>query len=486
VKKLFPFIILFLLFFPTMIQPQWINQTLPGENNAILGIDFISSAHGVLGGWGGNPPQQIYGKAFYTYDGGANWISSELPDSTAIMNDVQMINENLCYGVGAYNSSLQKSYVNIKMNKVKQLTSLMEKVYSVDVASQDDSRGLFVESTDGGLTWHPKGNFSDSVYHIFRLSFIDDQTGFVVASSINDSSYAIIKTIDGGDNWYYTYPFQEGLSIEDIQFIDESNGIAVGEMINDTKTGVVLKTSDGGVNWEEHFINELSNISGVAYIDSIDIFIIGMNSNYMGFVYKSSDGGLVWQEIHSYDQFYLLDGIDLLPEQNYLMVFGVATQNVIPFVDVSFDEGNSWSLLPISQFQNYLPINSKMFDTQKWYLIGATFGLEGFVLFTNNSGGLLEEISSFDAEPFKFSLEQNYPNPFNPTTNIRYSISSNRFVNLKVYDVLGNEIASLVNEEKPAGTYKLNWDAGNLPSGVYFYRLKAGSFIKTSKMILLK
>ena len=99
----------------------------------------------------------------------------------------------------------------------------------------------------------------------------------------------------------------------------------------------------------------------------------------------------------------------------------------------------------------------------------------------------------------EFSLSQNYPNPFNPSTNIQYSISSTQFVTLKVYDVLGNEVATLVNEEKSAGSYevKFNTEALNttsLPSGVYFYQLRAGnpstgsgqSFVETKKMILMK
>ncbi len=98
--------------------------------------------------------------------------------------------------------------------------------------------------------------------------------------------------------------------------------------------------------------------------------------------------------------------------------------------------------------------------------------------------------------PQNFKLEQNYPNPFNPSTKIQYEVSSRQFVSLKVYDVLGNEVATLINEEKSVGTYEVEFsaiggsasggDAWNLPSGVYFYRIKAGSYIKTKKMVLLK
>jgi hypothetical protein len=98
--------------------------------------------------------------------------------------------------------------------------------------------------------------------------------------------------------------------------------------------------------------------------------------------------------------------------------------------------------------------------------------------------------------PIYYELFQNYPNPFNPITSIQYAVSSRQFVSLKVYDILGNEIATLVNEEKQPGTYEVEFSAKggsasggndyNLPSGIYFYQLKAGEYINTKKMILLK
>jgi hypothetical protein len=93
-------------------------------------------------------------------------------------------------------------------------------------------------------------------------------------------------------------------------------------------------------------------------------------------------------------------------------------------------------------------------------------------------------------QPDQFSLQQNYPNPFNRSTTIKYSIPTSEFVSLKVFDVLGNEVATLVNEEKPAGVYEVEFrsSVGNvqLASGIYFYRLTSGSFVETKKMQLLK
>ncbi|MHA2101430.1 MAG: T9SS type A sorting domain-containing protein, partial [Candidatus Kariarchaeaceae archaeon] len=88
--------------------------------------------------------------------------------------------------------------------------------------------------------------------------------------------------------------------------------------------------------------------------------------------------------------------------------------------------------------------------------------------------------------PKLYSLSQNYPNPFNPSTIIKYQIPQLSFVTIKVYDVLGSEIITLVNEEKPLGSYEVEFNAANLPSGIYFYRLQAGNFVETKKMVLMK
>jgi hypothetical protein len=102
---------------------------------------------------------------------------------------------------------------------------------------------------------------------------------------------------------------------------------------------------------------------------------------------------------------------------------------------------------------------------------------------------LSEIVTSVEEEtnqPTEFLLSQNWPNPFNPSTKIIYSVPQTSQVQIKVFDVLGNEIETLVNEEKPVGTYEVTWYAEQLPSGVYFYQLKAEEFIDTKKMILIK
>ena len=103
--------------------------------------------------------------------------------------------------------------------------------------------------------------------------------------------------------------------------------------------------------------------------------------------------------------------------------------------------------------------------------------------FNPNITGVVDNLISI---PTNYKLFQNYPNPFNPGTSINYSVPKTQFVSLKVFDILGRQVASLVNEEKPSGNYSIKFNANKLASGLYIYQLKAGEFFKSAKMVLLK
>lgn len=89
-------------------------------------------------------------------------------------------------------------------------------------------------------------------------------------------------------------------------------------------------------------------------------------------------------------------------------------------------------------------------------------------------------------KPARYQITQNYPNPFNPTTNIQFDLPKESFVTLKVYNLLGQELATLVDEKRSAGRYQIQFNGASLPSGIYFYRLTAGDFVPTKKCLLLK
>ncbi|MCZ7609189.1 MAG: T9SS type A sorting domain-containing protein [Ignavibacterium sp.] len=128
--------------------------------------------------------------------------------------------------------------------------------------------------------------------------------------------------------------------------------------------------------------------------------------------------------------------------------------------------------------KSYSFIDSKL-ETGNYNYRLKQIDLDGSFAYSNTINIKIEQ-------PFVFTLDQNYPNPFNPVTSIQYAIANKQFVKLIVYDVLGNEIAVLVNEEKPAGEYKVTFNAAGLPSGVYLYQLKAGEFNSVRKLVLLK
>ncbi len=150
----------------------------------------------------------------------------------------------------------------------------------------------------------------------------------------------------------------------------------------------------------------------------------------------------------------------------------------------SSDNGDNWS-----------PINTGLTDTD---VLALAFNSNGDIFAGTNGGGVFRHVESPTAVeeistriPSSFALEQNYPNPFNPSTLIQYQLQAVSDVELTIYNQLGQEVRTLVNERKPAGTHQIAWhgrDNGGkqLASGVYLYRLKAGSFVKVRKMVLLR
>ncbi len=120
--------------------------------------------------------------------------------------------------------------------------------------------------------------------------------------------------------------------------------------------------------------------------------------------------------------------------------------------------------------------NNKWFGVQQSGL--AVFNEEGVILSAQEN--IIHNVLN------SFELYQNYPNPFNPTTTIKYSIPQESFITLKIYDILGKEITSLVKERKIACNYSINFNAGNFPSGIYFYQLKTHDVVLTKKMVLLR
>ena len=209
----------------------------------------------------------------------------------------------------------------------------------------------------------------------------------------------------------------------------------------------------------------------------------------------------------AYNSFYI--GVDTIPGAGDYFAMKISLENV---GDVATVENISAYLNSLDTSLAVVTVTSQPYygnlapgeisETQGGYgiqispnapdNIQITFGLDiasnGYIFWSDTTSiFIITNVDDISKElPTEFKLNQNFPNPFNPSTKIRYSIPQQSKVLIRVFDVLGNEIETLFNEEKPVGTYEISWYAERLPSGVYFYQLKAGDFIQTKKMVLMK
>lgn len=144
-------------------------------------------------------------------------------------------------------------------------------------------------------------------------------------------------------------------------------------------------------------------------------------------------------------------------------------------------------LLDANTSHTIIPEWTDLTNSQLFVLVdnGNDGTIDDTLFLVNQITGIGDEQGSL-LSPYNYNLEQNYPNPFNPVTKIKYSIAQNNLVSIKIYDILGREVETLVNEEKHAGFYEVEFNASEISSGIYFYKLTSGSFSKTKKMILLK
>ena len=149
---------------------------------------------------------------------------------------------------------------------------------------------------------------------------------------------------------------------------------------------------------------------------------------------------------------------------------------------MSTDNGTSWAQKTVTGVTDNLRALSFVSGGQTGWVVGSNGTVAQW------SGTLFVSVEEkHPAElPSSCKLSQNYPNPFNPTTQIRYRISDIGYLKLSVFDILGREVAVLVNEKKAPGSYEVKFDGSNLASGVYLYRLKAGSFVETRRLCLIK
>jgi hypothetical protein len=234
-----------------------------------------------------------------------------------------------------------------------------------------------------------------------------------------------------------------------------------------TNGGGVFLSSNYGANWTAAN-NGLSNNFVNALVVSGSNLFAGTDE---GGVFLSTNHGISWEAANN--------GIT----NPIINVLGAKGTNLfagtVGGVFLSTDDGANWA--PVNDGLNIYYIFSLAVDDVNLYA-----GTGGGGLWYRPLSEMITDVKENMILPTDYSLNQNYPNPFNPSTTIRYSIPKTSVVTIKVYDALGREFATLVNEENKMGTYEAKFDGSNLSTGVYFYRIQAGIFIQTKKMMLLR
>lgn len=394
---------------------------------------------------------------------------------------------------------------SIKAGWVVQNTPVTSDLYSintshgnVNIAWACGENGVILHTTNGGTNWILQS--SGTTEDLYAIVFMEISGGPVFACGENGT---MIYTTNNGLIWN-SINMNTNNALRDIS---DFEFIAVGD------SGVIFKSTNNGMNWQNIQSPVTEDLYAVA--GSFGYYAVGRS----GTVIVGSNQGQVWSLRNSgftNDLFGvpLFGSTDIAVGSGGLIMrstnFGTNwyaqnsfTHRNIRSVEYSvnntsriycagdsglilktLDWGNNWG----SQITNTTEDLHSIFfylDDNRGYACGNN----GTILKTTDGGGVITELSDdFSEIPETNVLSQNYPNPFNPVTKIRYELPEtlDEYVSLKVFDILGNEVAVLVNENQKPGRYSVEFDGGNLSSGVYFYKLNAGSYSEVKKMTLLK
>ena len=230
-------------------------------------------------------------------------------------------------------------------------------------------------------------------------------------------------------------------------------------------------------------------ISIVSFL--ISILVFPQQSKDSVIVIISSDTIHIWNT-GAYENCGCLFKMDVSMSYDTIYVTEVDTASEWAFCICTFDLSETITGLQSGTY--FVKVFRKMplFYPDTLFYIGSTSFIYGGSILTFSLQSYqsecynITEVKAYEEYPKQFILEQNFPNPFNPSTVISYQLPVGSRVTLKVYDILGREVAALGDEYKPAGTYQISWNAANLSSGVYFYQLRIGNLIASKKMVLLR
>jgi photosystem II stability/assembly factor-like uncharacterized protein len=447
------------------------------------------------------------GHIYVTSDGGINWNLKSI-NSPYSCKAVDFYGDSLAWvcGPGLFKSTdqgqswddpLKIIYPNISSVKFNDL----QNGWAIGVDNLIYGRGVILKTTDSGYNWNRI--LIDSVYNLKSLNFVDANNGWFFGDDGNGNIKVYITT-NSGNTW--TVKMLDNLfGAKELFFVDAEHGWLVGD------NGIIYKSTDGGNNWQDISIFEPQNIFGVYFINSTT----GWISREFGGILKTTDGGFNWvQQLNDQSVFSKLQFINAntgfalgnsysepgkifkttdggltwsnnnLPGWGWVSDIFFVNENIgylTPYLYKTTDGGANWDL----QITPTFSVTSLYFSDS---LNGWGVGSGNRILKTTNGGvTFIEEENNF-ALPEQFLLQQNYPNPFNPSTKISWQAPVSGWQTLKVYDILGKEVATLVDEFRNAGSYNEQFTINNvqLSSGVYFYQLRVGDYLETKKMILLK
>jgi photosystem II stability/assembly factor-like uncharacterized protein len=319
-------------------------------------------------------------------------------------------------------------------------------------------------STDGGVNWSPfTASYPDTTFFLLAAS---GGTVFADAEYNVGPMYhiGIHRTTDGGKSWIAANAGLPALQRADAFLVSNSTLLAGYAGVG----GGIYRSTDKGLSW---IASDMAG--GITYVTALGEVGGSLLAGTDEGVFRSTDGGRSWSPANS----GLRD--TSIEVRNFATVGGTVFMACTDGMFLSVDEGASWKEVNEGLESGSLSI--------------AACGLNLFVG-TWSRGiwkrPLSEMITSVEGPsaflPTDYLLMQNYPNPFNPSTTIEFALTYAGFVTLKVYNVLGEEVATLIAGDQAAGTFKATWNASGLPSGVYFYRLTAGEYVQTKKAVLMK
>lgn len=319
--------------------------------------------------------------------------------------------------------------------------------------------GKIIKTVNGGSNWNLV--YSDTLLQFWCFFFVNHNTGYV-----SGSYGTIMKTTNKGDNWTILNSGTQ-TALDGIWFVNENTGYVGG-------ANLVLKTTDAGQSWVNKIGNFISpfETAEAVYFSDVNTGYYCTNT-FNARIVKTTNGGDNWSLIHSQDSLNGAWGMSFVNSSTGYVCTGAGK------VLKTTNAGLNWNIQLTPLTENLYEIHFPSADT------GYIASWSGKILKTTN-GGITFMWKQNNEVPAKFILNQNYPNPFNPSTNISFSVTLRGLVRIQVFDIMGREISVLINETLEPGNYQVTFNAENLSSGIYYYRLSAGNFSETRKMILIK